>query len=100
MFRRVGGLLSDVAGRGKKHDVIAALQVREAAKKAIDAICADLPDDIVKQVKIKSFKNGVLDIAAPSLLSAELYMRSEELRKGINDALKRNIVKGLRFRGG
>lgn len=89
-----------MAARGRKYDVIVALQVRAAAKKALAKICADLPDDIVAQIKVKSFKNGVLNIAAPSLVSSELYMRSGELKKGINDVLGRSIVKNLRFRAG
>lgn len=75
-----------------------ALQVRGAAKKILEGICVDLEEDLVKSVKVKSFKNGVLNIVAPGLLSAELYMRSSGLKKEINEILGKNLVKKIRFK--
>lgn len=98
MFKPVGSIIANKGRYGKSSEAILALQVRGAAKKILEGICADLGEGVVKSAKVKSFKNGVLNIVAPGLLSAELYMRSGELKKAINEELGGVLVKDLRFK--
>lgn len=75
-----------------------ALHVRLAFRKALSKVCADLPTEFLVKVKPRNFKNGTLTIGAPTLTATELAMRSERLKKEINEALEKKLVERLRFR--
>ena len=98
MFTRVGNILKSAPSRAKSADSMRALQVRQASKEVLDKVLDDYPEDIAKSVKIKTFKNGTLTIVSPTLLSAELHARSEELKKEINRVLEKRMVEKIRFR--
>ena len=98
MFKPVGSIIASRGRFGKSSGAILALQVRGAAKKILEGVCVDLGEDVAGSVKVKSFKNGVLNIVAPGLLSTELYMRSSGLKKEINRVLGEEIVGKIRFK--
>ena len=98
MFIRISSVLKTVPRRSKSGDSLLALQVRGAAKKILEGMCVDLGEDVAGSVKVKSFKNGVLNIVAPGLLSTELYMRSSGLKKEINRVLGEEIIGKIRFK--
>ena len=100
MFTPIGTLIKNFPRRSKTPEAVLALQVRQAAKESLGEICRDLGSDILDSAKIKSFKNGILVIQAPSLLCAELQMRSEGLIKEINSVLGQKVVEKIRFRVG
>ena len=100
MFKPVGGMIG-VRGRfGKSGDAVAAIQVRQVATKVINDELADLPKEVLGLIVVKTYKNGVLTIACPPMVSAELYMRSSGLIKGINGVLGKELVYEIRFRAG
>lgn len=98
MFIPVGDLLKTLPRRSKIPDAILAIHVRRAFDDCLEKACADLPAQTLTEVKASVFKNGMLTVVAPGLVSAELSMRSSGLREEINKALGRDIVKKLRFR--
>ena len=98
MFRTAGSIIGK-RRFGKSTGAILALEVRRVAQAEIEKSCADLPVEILAKIKVKTYKNGVLTISCPQLVAAELYMRSEGLKKGINESIGRQIVNELRFRG-
>ena len=98
MFRPVGSLIGNLHLRTKSQDAIFALKVKKVAGDVIVNVCQDLPKEAIAQIKIKSFRNGQLTILAPTLVSAELKMRSEGLKDQINRALGKDIVEKIRFR--
>lgn len=100
MFRPIGSLLREIPIRSKSSRAILALQVRNAAKDALPVVCSDLPKEIIGSIKPAVFKAGVLTLTAPQMVTAELQMRSEGLKKEINRVLGRRVVSSLRFRVG
>lgn len=98
MFIRIGSILKTAPRRSKSGESLLALQVRQAAKDILDRVLADYPEDLAKKVKAKTFKNQTLTIVSPTLLSAELYTRSEGLKKEINETLGKDLVKKIRFK--
>lgn len=77
-----------------------ALQVRAAARKALANLSGELDPKIIKSIRVASFDGKTLKIAAPTLVCAELQMRSDGLVKEINKALGGKVVEKLRFRIG
>lgn len=77
-----------------------AIFVRKAFKESLVESCADLPTEAIAAVKASTFKNGVLTVVAPQLVSAELSMRSGGLLRVINKVLGRRVVLRLKFRSG
>ena len=98
MFNSIGDLVKSAPGRAKSTDAIFALQVRQAAKQALKNECGDLVSGVMEQIKVTTFKTGVLTIKAPSIIGGELYTRASGLKKDINRQLGRNIVRELRFK--
>lgn len=98
MFKRVGSLLGSVSVRSKQPEAILALRVRGMAKEALVNFLKDLPESIEKQIKVKTFKNGVLTIVTPTAVAAELHMRGEGLKDAVNKAIGRSIVHKIMFR--
>lgn len=98
MFTRLGSILKTTPGRRRNSGPFLALQVRQAANEVLDKILTDYPEEFAKKVKVKIYKNGVLTISSPQLMSAELHMRSEGLKKDINGVLGKELVKDLRFK--
>jgi len=98
MFTRIGFILKTTPRRSKSSEPLLALQVRQVAKESLGKILREYPEDLDKKIKVKSFKNGVLVVIAPSLLSAELHTRSEGLKKDINKGLAKKVVEKIRFR--
>lgn len=98
MFTRIGSILKTTPRRQKSADSLFALQIRQITKEVLDKILEDYPEEFSKSVKVKSFKNGVLSVVSPRLLSVELHTRSGGLIKDINKALGKNIIERIRFR--
>lgn len=98
MFARLGSILKTTPERRRNSGAFLALQVRQAAKGVLDHLLNDYPSEFAKKVKVKTYKNGVLVISSPQLMSIELHMRSEGLKKDINGVLGKELVKDLRFR--
>jgi len=98
MFTRIGSIIKSTPKRSRSPDAFLALQVRQVAKESLGRILREYPEDLSNKIKVKSFKNGVLLVVAPSLLSAELHARSDGLKKDINRAFKKNVVEKIRFR--
>ena len=100
MFRPIGSLIREIPVRSKTPKAIIALQVRQAARESLRMVCGDLPKEVIDSIKVVSFKNTVLTLAASSLVSSELMTRSDGLINEINRALGKKIVSRLRFRVG
>lgn len=100
VFTPIGELLKTLPKRSKTPEAIVALHVRRAFEQSLLKVCADLPSDILKSVHAATFKNHVLIVSCPSLVSAELQMRSGGLTRDINEGLGRKIVYKLKFRVG
>jgi len=98
MFTRIGSVLKTTPHRSKSTEPLLALKIRQAAKEVLDKVLASYPEELVKKVKVKTFKNGVLTITSPTLLAAELNTRSEGLKGDINRALNKNIIEKIRYR--
>ncbi|MEK9147116.1 MAG: DciA family protein [Patescibacteria group bacterium] len=98
MFTPIGTLIKTLPRRSKTPEAIVALHVRLAFRKALSKVFADLPTEFLVKVKPRNFKNGTLTIGAPTLTATELSMRSERLKKEINEALEKKLVERLRFR--
>lgn len=98
MFRPVGSLIGNLHLRTKSQDAILALQVIRIAEEQILKTFEDLPKEAVTEIKVKSYRDGQLTIVAPTLIAAELKMRSEGLKSAINQASGKEIVKAMRFR--
>ena|SRR3990167_9954357 len=98
MFKPIGSLIREIPTRSKTPKAILALQVRQAVMDCIKKECSDLPEEIIKSIKPSTFKNNILTLITPTLVSSELHARSEGLIKEINKALGRKIVSRLRFR--
>jgi hypothetical protein len=79
-------------------EVVVALQVRQAAKEVILKISKDYPMEIEKQISVTVFKKGILTIEAPTMILAELQMRSEGLKSDINKMLGAKVIKALRLK--
>ena len=75
-----------------------ALFVRRAFSEVLPEVCADLSDKVLGNVRAVSFKNGVLTIRSPLLVSTELQMRSGGLIRAVNKVIGRQVVSRLRFR--
>lgn len=97
MFKSLGSLIKSPDIKLKKNDAIFALQVRQIAKKSIRTVCSDLPSEVTDLLHIKSVKNGVLTVSAPSLVAAELQMRAEGLIEDINRQFGRKVLHRIRF---
>jgi len=98
VFTRIGSILKTTPKRSRSPDAFLALQVRQISKESLGKILREYPEDLSKKIKVKSFKNGVLVVIAPNLLSAELHARSDGLKKDINRAFKKNVVEKIRFK--
>ena len=98
MFTPIGSLLKTFPRRSKISDAMTAIYVRQVFEQVLGEVCADLSDSILGKVKPISFKNGVLTVKSPLLVSTELQMRSGGLIKVINESLGRKLVNRLRFR--
>ena len=95
MFKPIGAIIGN-RRFGKSSDAILALGVRRVAQEVINGL--DLPNKVKATIKVKTFKNGVLTVGCPPLVAAELYMRFEELKKGMNGKLGGSSVGDLRFK--
>ena len=95
MFKPIGAIIGN-RRFGKSSEAVLALGVRRVAQEVINGL--DLPNKVKATIKVKTFKNGVLTISCSPLIAAELYMRSEELKKGINERVGGDLVKGLIFK--
>lgn len=100
MFQRVGSLIRAIPVRSKTPDTIVALQVRQVAGDCIKRIMKSYPKELEKQIKVSSFKNGTLLVKAPSIIAAELHIRSVDLIEDINSKLKKKVVRSIRFKAG
>lgn len=98
MFIPVSSLIKTLPRHSRTPEAILALQVRQAATKSLERLGGDLGVEVLGSIKVSTFKNGELTIAAPSLVCCELEMRSGGLKEMINEVLGREIVKGLRLR--
>ena len=98
MFRPVGSLIDNLRLSPKSQDAILALQIKRVAEEQITKVFEDLPKEAIAQIKVKSFRNNKLTILAPTLISAELKMRSEGLKSAINGAFGEDVVKKIIFR--
>ena len=98
MFKSVGVLINNRPLRTK--GMLLALQVRLAAVKSIKKIFDDLPSSLLTGIDVSTYKNGALLIKTSSPLCAELQMRSERLKKEINERLGKRIIQKIRFRAG
>ena len=98
MFKPIGTLIKTAPARSKIPEMLWALQVRQAGQESLKKVCADLPDETSKKVKIATFALGVLTIKAPSLVAAELQTRSGGLIREINQVFGRKVVHRIRFR--
>jgi len=99
VFKSVGTLLNSPQ-LGTRRRTFMALQVRAAARKALANLCRDLDPQILESIRIASFDGKTLKITAPTLVCAELQMRSEGLIKEINSVLGQKVVEKIRFRVG
>ena len=97
MFKPVGVILGN-RRFGKSSGAVLALQVRRVAQDVIGKVCSDLPEEILTTIKVKTYKNGAATIACPQMVAGELYMRSEGLKKGMNDKLGKNVVEQIKFK--
>ena len=100
MFTPVGILLKTLPRRSKTSNFMMALHVRRAFAESLLRVCSDLPPEVLNTIKASIYKNHILTIVCPSLVSAELQMRAGGLMKDINEALGKKIVYKLRFRVG
>ena len=98
MFTRLGSILKTTPSRRRNSGPFLALQVRQAAKEILDRVLSNYPPEFAKKVKVKTYKRGVLTISSPQLMSAELHMRSEGLKKDINGVLGKELINGIRFK--
>src|SRR3989344_4256153 len=98
MFTPVGDLLKILPRSSKIPEAILALHIRQAFDETLKTVCADLPDETLAKVRAAVFKNGVLTVVCPQMVSAELSMRSGGLVRDINRVLGRRAVTRLRFR--
>lgn len=97
-FIKVNDLIKSLPKRSKTPEALIAIQVRQIAREALFAKCADLPREILEKVRVLSFRNGTLTLKAPSLLSAELYTRSDGLVDYVNRAIGKEVVKRIKFK--
>lgn len=101
MFSKIGAFIWTPNGKSLKSDgALFALQVRQIARESIERECRDLPAEVVKTIKLVSYKNKTLTIELPQMVGAELQARSGGLIKDINRVFGKNIVSALRFRRG
>ena len=98
MFRPVGSLIGNLHLRSKSQGAILALQIKRIAQEQIAKTVQDLPKVAIAQIKVKSFRNGQLTILAPTLVSAELKMRSEGLKDAINKTVGKEVIRRIVFR--
>ncbi|OGD85532.1 hypothetical protein A2164_00795 [Candidatus Curtissbacteria bacterium RBG_13_35_7] len=98
MFTRVNNILNTLPKRKKGAGTFLALRVRQTTKEVLDKMCRDYPEEVARSVKVKTFKNGILTVQSPQLLSAELHTRSGELKEDINRVLGKDVVEKIRFR--
>ena len=98
MFRPVGSLIGNLHLHTKSKDAIFALKVKKTAEDVIPNVCHDLPKEAISQIKVKSFRNGQLTVLAPTLVSAELKMRSEGLKDAINKTFGKEVIRRIVFR--
>lgn len=97
MFKPVGSILA--ARRfGKSSGAILALSIKQVALEAISRELADLGDEILGTIAVKTYKNGTLTISCPQLVAAELYVRSGGLKRDINRVLGGEIIEKIVFR--
>lgn len=97
MFKPVGAIIGNKRF-GKSSGAVMALQVRRIAADVIAKECADLPNEILSKIRVKTYKNGDLTIVCPPLVAAELYMRSGGLKKVMNKEFGRGLVRNLKFK--
>jgi len=63
-------------------------------------MCRDYPEDLVKKIKVTTYRNGVLTIVCTSVAAGELHMRSEELVDSVNRRFGAKVLRNIRFRAG
>lgn len=97
MFKPIGSLIFEPSIT-RKTGTIGALRVRQAAKEVIERHLNDFPLDVLKQIQIKTFKNGVLTVTAPAIICGDLHMASAEILKNINFKLNSQAIKKVSFR--
>lgn len=98
MFKSVGELVREIPGRPRASNAIVALQIRQMALDSIKKTMKDLPEEVLDQIKVTTYKNGVLTIIAPTILLSELKMRSGGLVDDVNKVLGKKLIRDLRFR--
>ncbi len=98
MFKSVGNLIKSSNTKHQKDGTVFALQIRQIAKSSIRTVCSDLPNEITDKIKVKSAKNGVLTVIAPSLVATELQMRAEGLIEDINRQFGQKILRKIRIK--
>ena len=98
MFTPIGDLIKTLPRRSRTPNAIVALHVKRAFESSLKKVCGDFSKKNLNATKASVFKSGVLTITAPTLVCAELTMRSGGLIKAINETLGRDVVKRLRFK--
>lgn len=98
MFKRVGSLIKASPRHEKSEDAIVAIQVRQIAKGSIERTCRDLPLSVLKDIKVTTYRDGELTVVAPSIVCAELLMRSDELIDNVNSKVGAKVLRSVRFR--
>lgn len=104
MFIPVADLIKNLPKRSRIPEAFLAIHARKALEEAVKKQCADLPEEVLRDLlakaKFSTFKNRVLTMKVSTLLAAELQMRSGKLIREINEILGRRAVNKLRFRAG
>ncbi len=98
MFKRVGTLIRPSIRYSKSENVLSALRIRQICQESIGRMCRDDPVDLVKKIKVTSYKNGVLTVLAPTIAGAELHMRSGELIDDINGRFGKKVLRSIKFK--
>lgn len=100
MFRPVGSLIKLSPRYQKSQGALSALAVRQIARDCLLRMCGDYPEAVAKKVKVTTYKNGVLTVIAPSVVSADLYTRSGDLVDTVNKKVGGKILKKVLFKAG
>lgn len=98
MFKSVGDLVKEIPSRTRASNAIVALQIRQIALDVIKKTMKSLPEEALGQIKVTTYKSGVLTIYAPPILLSELKMRSGGLIRDINSLFEKTLVRDLKLR--
>lgn len=95
MFKPVGSLLRNSRVSNKSSDAIIAMRVRQVAG---DLIKKEMSIYETSNIKVTTFRSGILTISALPIVAGELHMRSGGLIRDINRALGGGFVRAFKFR--